>query len=102
MDLKVSQQVPVAIVAEDRFGNPTGAFDAPPAWTVVDATLGAAQVAADGLSAVFVPSGKLGVTQLQVLGAADGKQIQGSLDLNLIAGDATQVVLQAGAPSDQP
>lgn len=102
MNLKVSQQVSVAVVAEDKFGNPTGAFDAAPAWSLSDPSLGDVQVAADGLSALVVPNGKLGSCQLQVLAKADGKDLAGSLDLVLIAGDATQIVLQAGVPVDQP
>lgn len=100
MNLKVSQNLPIAIVAEDKFGNPTGAFDSAPAWSLTDPTLGSVAPAADGLSAVVSPSGKLGSCQVQVLGQADGKAIQGSLDLVLIPGDATQIVLQAGAPVD--
>ena len=96
MDLKVSQEVPVSIVAEDRFGNPTGACDAPPSWSVSDPSLGAATVAADGMSAVFIPSGKIGACQLQVSGIAQGHSIAGALDLNLLAG-----VIQPGAPVDQ-
>lgn len=102
MNLKVNQQLPVSIVAEDKFGNPTGAFDSVPAWTLSDPTLGTVTPAADGLSAVLVPSGKLGNGQLQVLGTADAKQISGSLDVVLIAGDATQIVLQPGTPVDVP
>ena len=102
MNLKVSQQLPVAVVAEDKFGNPTGAFDSVPVWSLSDDTLGVANASADGLSAVVVPSGKEGTCTLQVLASADGKQLSGSLALVLIAGDATQLVLQAGTPVDPP
>lgn len=102
MNLKVSQQLPIQIVAEDKFGNPTGAFDAPPAWSVTDPSLAVVTASDDGLSATVAPTGKLGACQVQVLGQADGKQITGTLDLALIAGDATQIVLQPGAAVDAP
>jgi hypothetical protein len=102
MDMKASQQCDIAIVAEDKFGNPTGAFDAAPVWSLADQTLGSVQVSEDGLKATLVPSGKLGQTQLSVVGQADGKALQGVLDVNIIAGDATQIVLQPAAPVDQP
>lgn len=98
MNLKVSQTLPMSVVAEDEFNNPVGAL-ASPAWTVVDPTLGTIVASDDGQSATFTPSGKLGTTQIQVL-VNDGKVINGSLDVVLIPGDATQVVIQAGTPVD--
>lgn len=100
MNLKVSQSEPFKIVAEDKFENSTGAFDAPPTYSLADPTLGSVIAADDGLSVVVNPSGKLGVTQLQVLGVADGKTISGSADINFIAGDAVTIVLQPGTPVD--
>jgi hypothetical protein len=99
MNLKVNDSLPLAIQAEDEFGNPTQAFDAPPAWSLADSTLGSVVPSADGLSAVLNPSGKLGVTTLQVLGTVAGAQISGSLALTLIAGDAAQIVIQPGTPA---
>lgn len=102
MDLKVSQQINPVIVAEDKFGNPTGALDGAPAWSLSDPSLGTITASADGMSATVVPNGKLGTCQVQVSGQSDGKTIMGSLDLNLLAGDATQIIIQAGVPVDQP
>ena len=102
MNLKISQQVSVAVVAEDKAGNPTGSFDSPPVWSLSDPSLGAVSVAGDGLSAVVIPNGKLGSCQLQVLASADEKTLSGNLDLVMIPGDAVQLVLQASAPVDQP
>ncbi len=100
MNLKVSQNLPIAILAEDEFGNPTGALEGVPAWSLTDPSLGAVAVSADGMSAVVAPSGKLGDCQVQVAGMADGKAILGTLDLSMIPGDAVQIVLQAGAAFD--
>jgi hypothetical protein len=102
MNLKVSQKLPIAIVADDEFGNAAGSFDAAPSWSLTDSSLASLEVSADGLSAVVVPSGKLGACQVQVLGVAQGKQLQGVLDLALIAGDAVTIVLSAGTPLDNP
>lgn len=102
MNLKVSQELPINIQAEDEFGNATGAFDSAPQFSVADPSLATVKASDDGLSAVVIPTGKLGTTQVQVLAQADGKTIAGSLDLVLIPGDATQIVIQAGAPTDVP
>lgn len=100
MNLKVNDFLPVSIVAEDEFGNPTGALDGAPAWSMSDSTLGTVEASEDGMSATVKPSGKLGTCQLQVLAAAQGKQISGSLELVMIAGDASQIVIQAGTAFD--
>lgn len=103
MNLQVSKQLSIGgVVPEDKFDNPTGPLDAPPTFSVTDPTLGSVVAAADGLSVVFTPSGKLGSCQVQALGQAGGKVINGSLDLVLIPGDATHIVLQAGIPVDPP
>lgn len=100
MILKDSQKLPMSIAAVDKFGNPAGAFDAAPAWSVVDPTLGVLTVAADGLSAEFLPSGVLGTSQVQVAALASGHSIVGSLDISVVAGDAVSIQIQAGAPVD--
>lgn len=92
----------LSILAEDKFGNPTGAMDSAPKWSMGDPSLGEVVASDDGMSAVVKPSGKLGSCQVQVLGQADGKAISGSLDLVLIPGDATQIVIQPGVPMDPP
>ena len=102
MNLKVNQALPMTIVLEDEFGNPTGAADAPPAWSVTNDSLGSLVVADDGMSAQFNPSGKLGDCQVQVNSSAAGATVIGSLDLTLVPGDVTQIILQPGTPVDNP
>lgn len=98
MDLKVNFSLPVTAVAVDKFGNPTGAFDVVPNWSLSEPSKGALVVAQDGLSAVLVPSGPLGAEQVRVDAVAAGLAISGVLDLSLVAGDAVSVSLQAGTP----
>lgn len=102
MNLKVSMILAPSLLAEDKFGNPTGALDAPPAWGLSDPSLGEVKASDDGMSAVVTPSGKLGSCQVQVSGMADGKAIAGSLDLVMLPGDAVDIVIQPGVPQDPP
>jgi len=105
MNLKDSQQVTVSAVIEDAKGVAvTGAqFDAPPTNGLDDASFGAVTPAADGLSALFVPNGKQGICHIQFSASVGGKSFSGqSEDINVIPGDATQVVLSLGAPQDIP
>lgn len=104
MNLKDSQEVTVSAALEDAKGNPvpSATFDAPPVWGLDDASFGAVTPAADGLSALFVPNGKLGVCHIQFSASLAGKALVAtSEDINVVAGDATQVALSLGAPVDQ-
>lgn len=98
MNLKANDMLPVSIQAEDKFGNSVDTLDAAPAWTVSDETMGSVESSEDGMSAEFTPSGKEGTVLLQVLAQEDGKQIAGTLEVNVIAGDATKIVIAAGTP----
>lgn len=105
MNLKDSQQVTVNAAIEDAKGVvvPGAAFDAPPTYGLDDASFGDVTPAADGLSALFVPNGKQGVCHIQFSASVGGKSFSGqSEDVNVIPGDATQVVLSLGSPVDQP
>jgi hypothetical protein len=99
MDLKVNDILPVTLLVEDKFGNQNGSLDAAPTWAVVDASFGAFAAAADGLSGVFTPAGKVGTAALQVSGLIGGAPITGTLALNLLPGDATQIVITPGTPA---
>jgi len=102
MDLKANDTLPVSALVEDKFGNPGAAFDAPPAWTVTPPTAGTFAVDssdASGLSGVFTPAGtQLGPCNLQVSGNVGGNPLSGQLALNIVPGDAAQVVIQPGTP----
>lgn len=99
MDLKANYQVQVHVLSADRFNNPAGSFDSPPVYSLDDASLGSVVAAADGLSAIITPSGKLGSSIVKVIAQVGGLGLQDSLPINFIAGDAVKVILSAGAPS---
>lgn len=104
MQLKVNDQLPIAIQAADEFGNPTAAvFDAPPAWSSSDVSVAAVVAAADGLSAVVASvAGKLASATIQVSGLVGGKPVVGAIQLDMIPGDAAEIVLAPGVPVAVP
>jgi len=77
-----------SIEADDKFGNPV-ALDASmvPLFTLSDDSFGT--ISPDGTS--FTSNGKLGVVQLQ---AAIG-EVKGVLDLNIVAGAAVSLKINA-------
>lgn len=101
MSLKVSQKVQAAVIAVDAKGNPAGSFDAPPAWSVSDAALASVVAAEDGLSAMVVPVGPVGQVLLQVSAVAAGRELAGSLALDLVAGSPVSLSIGLGEPQDQ-
>lgn len=97
MDLKVNYSLPLSLLVEDKFGNQSGSLDLAPVWSV-DAAFGSLVGAADGLSAQFIPNGKLGLIQIQVAAQVSGQAISSSLELNLLAGDAAKIEIVPGIP----
>lgn len=105
MNLKDSQQVTATALIEDKKGVPVpdAQFDQPPVYGLDDASFGDVVVSDDGLSATFVPNGKQGICHIQFSGVFNGETVTGtSEDINVVPGDAAQVVLTLGAPVDQP
>jgi len=98
MDMKVTQKLPIALKLEDRFDNELPAPATPPVWSVQDANLGSIVAAADGMSAEFTPSGRVGATQISAMISVGEQTLQGILDLNLIPGDVEEVLLTPGTP----
>lgn len=101
MQLKVSNKLPLSIKLVDKFGNPA-AVDGAPVWTLTNPALGSLVVAEGGLSAEFIPAGAVGSLVVQVSADADlgegVKTIFGELPVDLLAGDAVSVVIEAGEP----
>ncbi len=102
VNLKVSQSLPLEVIAEDKFDNVTQALDEAPVFSLTDDSLGSLKVDESGLKAVFKPSGKLGELEVHVAGKADGKEVFGKLSLSLLPGDAVEIVLKAGEAFDSP
>jgi hypothetical protein len=101
--LKATQQVPLTLAIKDKFGNPAS-IDGVPVWASSDETILTVAPAADGMSAVATPVGPAGSAQVNVSADADtgsgSKEITGLLAVDVVAGDATVVELQAGTPTD--
>ncbi len=99
--MKDTEKLTLAIELDDAKGFPTGqAFDQPPVWSIDDATIASLVPSADGLTCDVV-GGKPGNAQVSVAGVAAGVSYAGSLPVPVVAGDATQIKIVAGAPVAQ-
>ena len=103
MFLKVSQKLPLSIAIADRFGNPAK-VDGVPQWAVSDESVASLEVAEDGMSAMLVPVGPVGIVMVQAKADADMgegvKEILGEMEVEMIAGDAETIVMSAGQAED--
>ena len=102
MNLKVSQQQKFAIKGLDEFGNATSSFKGVPAWSLTDASLGALTIDADGMGALFVPSGSLGDEEIHVSAQTDEGSAAGKAMVTLLAGEARTIIVTPGEVSDAP
>lgn len=104
MFLKVNQNLPLSVKFEDAKGN-EATVDGAPIWAVSDEALAKLEVAEDGLSALLIPSGKVGSFKVQCTADGDmgegSKSIMGEMDIDLLPADAVKVGLIAGEPVDQ-
>lgn len=102
--MKVSQKCDLAIVVEDGKGNPA-AVDGIPSWSVSNPTLLTVEPSVpDGMSAVLRAVDPVGTSQVSVQVDADLgeglKPITGLLEVQLLAGDAVTVDIEAGTPAE--
>lgn len=99
-----SQNVTLTIKPVDKKGNPAP-VDGVPVWATSDDTKATVAPAVDGLSAVVSAVGPLGAVQISVSADADlgtgVKSITGLLDIEVIAGEAAALAIEAGAPVEQ-
>lgn len=92
--LKDNEKVTLTLAFEDEAGNPASAPEnVAPQWSVSDDTVATVSLSDDGLSATVEATGKLGTAQVSVNDA----NISGTLDIQVVSGDATQVVIQPGS-----
>lgn len=101
IELTIDEKCLVTLAVTDRGGNPAS-FDAPPVWESSSAAL-TVTPEADGMSATLVSGDVVEAAVLvSVHGDADlgdgVREIIGSLVVNLTAGEAQFVQLQAGTP----
>lgn len=101
MELKVDKNLGFTLEVTDKFGNATGALDGAPSWSSSDESKGSLEVSENGLSAKFKPNGSLGSITVSAVGQSGGKEIRGSIELSLIAGDAANIRIVAGEPESQ-
>jgi len=96
MQVRDDKVLVVSITGEDAKGNPAPlASGAAPAWSVDNPALANLTPSTDGLSCNVVPTGTLGSFNVQVSIPAVGSEpaMQGSLPVEVIAGDAVQIAL---------
>lgn len=105
LTLTDSQQCALALELKSAAGNPAKA-DGVPVWSVSDETILGIEPAADGLSATVVAKGPVGAGQVTVKVDADlgagVREITGILDVTVLAGEATVVLVATGAPEEKP
>ncbi len=99
-----SQQDTLTITATDKKGNPATLPAGSITWAVDQVSLIALTPAADGLSCLAVAVGPLGTATISVkVSAPDGTTLAaGSIDCNITGGAATNIVVTAGTPQEQP
>jgi hypothetical protein len=96
MNLQDNKPVTAALELVDAAGNvaPGAQLDASPApsWQMDDASFGSLVPAADGLSAVLTPAGKLGTCHIQFAGSLNGAPVQAvSEDIVIVPGQAVSI-----------
>lgn len=103
--LSDSQHVPLSIAAVDKKGKPAK-LDGAPEWLVDNTELLALTPSADGMSCDVAAVGPLGIGTVTVKADADlgaGRvELIGTLEIEVTGGQATNVVINPGAPSEQP
>jgi hypothetical protein len=98
-----SQKVALSIKPVTKAGNPAP-IDGKPVWSLGGEDHLKLEVSEDGLSVVISSLGKLGVCQVNVSADADlgegVEEITGTVDIEVKAGKAVNVGIEAGAPEE--
>jgi hypothetical protein len=98
-----SQKVALSIKPVTKAGNPAP-IDGLPLWSLGCEDHLKLEVSEDGLSVVISSLGKLGVCQVNVKADADlgegVEEITGTVDIEVKAGKAVNVGIEAGAPEE--
>lgn len=99
-----TQQCDLSIQPVDKKGQPAQ-IDGTPVWSSSDSAIVTVNPGSDGLSAVVV-AGNIGTAQVNVTVDADlgsgVTEIVGVLDVQVTAGAAVSVTINAGSPTEQP
>lgn len=101
MFLAADKKLPLSLEIKDAAGNPAK-IDGKPQFALSDESAGSLEVAEDGLSALFTPSGKAIAFKIQAKVDADlgegVKEVVGELDVEVLSGEAVFVGIVAGEP----
>jgi hypothetical protein len=105
MQLTADQQVELSISGEDAYGNPVD-ISGDLAWTSSDESIVVVQPGSgDATKAVAFAVGPTGTAAVTVSNDVDSDgtgDFQGSLAIDVVAGDITEIVITPGTPEDKP
>lgn len=101
--LTATQLALLSITPVDKKNNPAQ-VDGVPQWNVADPNVATLKPGVDGLSCEVIANGT-GTTQVSVTADADlgegNVSITGTIDIQVIAGQAASLAIAAGAPVEQ-
>ncbi len=101
--LTVTQEADLAVAAQDARGNAAEVSD--PRWSSSDESVLGVVASSDGMSAIVRAAGATGNAQVVFRCDADlGEgvvELMGTLDVEVVAGQAVTVSVAAGAPREQ-
>lgn len=100
VQLTADQQVTLSVTAEDAYGNPVDITGATAVWTSSDESIVVVEAEQDSLSATAAAVGPVGTAAVTVANS-DGT-VQGSLAIDVIAGEVAEITVNAGEPTDKP
>jgi len=105
LSMTVTQQVGLSVTFTDSKGNPAS-VDGVPTWLCDNTDVLALIPAGDGRSCLAQAVGAVGTSTISMTADADmGSGVEpiiGTLEVQVTAGKATQVVITAGTPVEQP
>jgi len=97
------QEAQVTLEATSRAGNPAEVQN--PVWTSSDEAVLTVEPSADGLTARFVTTGKLGLVQVSVTADADlgdgVTELHGMVDIEITPSEPVVINLSPGVPTDR-
>lgn len=101
LTLKDNQKVALHVQAQDVKGNPATLDPAnPPQWTVSDPNILTFTADADNMGGTVTAVGALGTAQASVTATINGNAVVGTLDIQVVASDAVNLVISADTPAD--
>lgn len=103
VQITADQQVQLTIRAEDAYDNPVDLTDGV-TWTSSDESIVAlTEVSNNTVTAVAVgPVGSVAVTAAANTTGDEAPDFQGSIAIDVVAGDVAEIIVQAGDPTDKP